>query len=243
LALSITESFVGISYASTPKQSGSGKGQFRNRFEIFDSYDSQDAVHKIDPIPYMPAGVRRSLLCRKDETNRLADQIYGISMDVKASGFLVSWPLTAHGKMGGECGKVLHVLDALAERVNGPVISPHRPLSLWDLDSERRNTLVCNAEKVRRNPLKSWLLSEKMAKKVLERKQQDALYGLPKVANKDESDIASMVLQEFIDLNWKPMRSQLPRKEAEAQMIRNCHLNASFDKIDDLQDAQLRLLM
>jgi hypothetical protein len=255
LALNITDSSIGVSYASIPK-SDDGRIQHNDRHRsIFESYQILNEVQRINPIQYMPSNARRSQICRRDETLRLTDELYDVSMDVKASGFLVSWPITTSGKIGKDCGKVLHVLDALVERLNGPAMSPHRPCSLWDFDRSRRDNLLCRnkadmfAKQRKTSPITktSCLVSEKMAQKLLGRQQRELLEA--KAATRqlekegDESDLAAFVLQEFINLNWKPLQSQLTRRDAEAQLVRNRRLNDTFAQIDEPDKAQLQLLM
>lgn len=250
LALNITDSQVGVAYATIPR-SDDGRiphGKWERQQSIFESYKVVNQVQRISPIGYMPTNVKRSEICRRVETLRLADDIYELSMDVKAAGVLVAWPLGASGRMGKDCGKILHVLDAIVERPNGATVGPHRPCCLWDF-SWKQDGVAFSADpgrtkKKRKLPGANCLVDDKMAKKLIGRSHQDGIGGAPPIKQvKDESDVAASILQEFIHLNWKPSQSQLPRRDAEARMVRNRRLNDTFSIIDEPDRAQLRLLI
>lgn len=240
LSLNITDSRIGVAYASTPDMALGGSSGNDDRW----SNASSDEVHRIEPLNYMPCSSLKQPINRRKETMRIANELYEIAMDVKAAGFFIAWPVTPQGRLGADCGKVLHVLDALAERPGGPLVTMHKPCCLWNINS--------NPSKgppkalARKSPKKNWLVPEKMARKLVEKERQEAFEAkaAAEAARRgDESEVASLLLQDFIDLNWRPLNSQLHRKEAEECLLSNRRLNDSFSKIDDHNEAQLGLLM
>lgn len=97
------------------------------------SIEGRHVIETLEPIPYMP--IDRSVMSKaifQTRKEKIRSQIGKISKDYKVSGYIVGWPLEPSGRPGAACGRVLHILDFLADKREGRVISPGRPLTLWD---------------------------------------------------------------------------------------------------------------
>jgi len=262
MALSITDSNIGMAYASTPRETMVCTSDFdfysTNRPSA--SHQNSDrSIHTLEPIQYMkhayrndypldpPLGIKGR---RKRETRRIAEELRQVVDDVRASAFLVTWPLnTISGKPGRDCGTVLHVLDAMT----GTIIRQSKPCMLWDCDRDQQTSLVCSDRETKSglNPLKCWLSNEQTLKRNLKllEKQQEGQHLQINRDNKnarDESDVARVALKDFLDLNW-PICTEngtiYPTKDALELLGRNHMLNGSFETIENPQEAQMRLLM
>jgi len=255
LALSITDSKIGMAFARTPSETLQSHAYFDDYgfYSTTPSSSTENTVHTLDPIHYMPS--HKDILPRtnrKRETTRVAQELQSVCSDIRASAFLVTWPLSPmSGKPGRECGKVLHVLDAMTERET-PIITKNKPCMLWDLNREERISVVCtkHEQKTMFNPLKSWLLTEKILRKNLKLQKQNEELSLTKTAIKNNSryvsEMAHTALQEFIDLNWPVCSAQgTPQQpnDAEEILVRNQLLNGSFLHMEDPQETQMRLLI
>ena len=63
------------------------------------------------------------------------ERFESIIEDYKVCGIVVSWPLQHDtGRMGAACGRVMYALEGIMEKTaeTGSVLSPSRPLCLWD---------------------------------------------------------------------------------------------------------------
>lgn len=68
--------------------------------------------------------------------SKCLDRFQSIIEDYNVCGIVVSWPLQNDtGRMGAACGRVLYALEELMDKSGGmesTVMSPNRPLCLWD---------------------------------------------------------------------------------------------------------------
>lgn len=263
MALTITDSKIGMAYTVTPRQANVSASDYDFYVTNTTSHSSSTpdrTIHNLVPIPYMrnnsskidsacsvSAGIRSR---RKRETMRVVEEIKKVVDTVRASAFIVTWPLnTLSGKPGRDCGLVLHVLDALT----GPIISKGKPCMLWDYNKEERLGLVCPnfGEKAKPNPLSNWLLTENILRKNLKlmQIQQNEVPDSSLISHRkdsEESELAHVALQDFMDLNWPVSEDSLSlhhTKKKEEVLGRNQMLNGSFQTMEDPQQAQLRLLM
>ena len=63
------------------------------------------------------------------------DRLSKIVQDHKVCGMVVAWPLQSDtGKVGAACGRVLYTLERVLEKDQQQVLTPSRPLCLWDSD-------------------------------------------------------------------------------------------------------------
>jgi len=62
----------------------------------------------------------------------VAEELQDIMNDWKVCGVVVNWPVQKEGWCGAPCGKVLYTLDQLASSSQQNVLSPNRPICLWD---------------------------------------------------------------------------------------------------------------
>lgn len=67
---------------------------------------------------------------------KCVERFQKVIADYKVCGIVVSWPLQHEtGRMGAACGRVLYALEEIIDKSGGPehnVLSPSRPLCLWD---------------------------------------------------------------------------------------------------------------
>lgn len=61
---------------------------------------------------------------------KVLQELQDICQKNKVCGIVVAWPIQKEGRMGHDCGKVLHTLDSLASY--SQVLTPNRPFCLWD---------------------------------------------------------------------------------------------------------------
>jgi len=83
------------------------------------------AIFQYVPIDYREGKNRNK---NKDFILREVDRIIENN---QVCAFVVSWPVKPNGKVGKSCGRVLHVLDHLANNTK-PLLSQNRPFSLWE---------------------------------------------------------------------------------------------------------------
>lgn len=60
----------------------------------------------------------------------IAEELATIVRDFQVCGMVISWPLQKEGRCGAQCGRVLNVLDQLAQ--NKKILNENRPVCLWD---------------------------------------------------------------------------------------------------------------
>ena len=130
MALTICDEMIGIAIAKHPPP-------------------KRKRVQSLDPIPYISSkkmhratktctgheeqdGHHSSLVLRVDENERVALELGELVKQHNVCGFVVGWPLHPDGRPGGQCGKVLHLLDHIAEH-SDPILYLGRPFSLMDL--------------------------------------------------------------------------------------------------------------
>ena len=110
---------------------------------------------------------------------------------------VVNWPVH-NGRMGEDCGKVLHVLDAVIDRSNS-VVSKKRPFTLWGSNANGSFASF---------PADSWGRSVEFARapaytpgmryssKSALRQEQESSYA-------DPSLVAASVLDEWVEKHWQ----------------------------------------
>uniref|UniRef100_A0A7S1Z7E5 YqgF/RNase H-like domain-containing protein n=1 Tax=Trieres chinensis TaxID=1514140 RepID=A0A7S1Z7E5_TRICV len=187
MCLDINDERVGVALASHPSPN--------------------NAVHKLDSIPYMAVKAKKlAPIKRYDENDRVGFELEQIVREHRIGAFVVGWPLQPDGRPGGPCGKVLHLLDQLAERRN-PFLSKARPFALWDERDIPRDlleeNLIRNAQdtEVDRWGRSSafWKTpSHEMGNYVY--RSGDQFYH----KSTNDSEAAGMVLKHFMDSHWAP---------------------------------------
>jgi hypothetical protein len=94
---------------------------------------AQRIIHDIPSIPYMPKeqkNISKAMFNTRKESIKF--ELSEITKDYDVTGFVVGYPLEETGHPGGRCGRVLHLLDYLADANNGQIINRSRPFTLWD---------------------------------------------------------------------------------------------------------------
>lgn len=107
----------------------------------------EQRIHVIEPISYnMPTttnsanniatihnnngSISRTMFSTRKE--KVKQDIELVLKEFGVVGFVVGWPLEPSGLPGASCGRVLHLLDYLADARSGRLISKSRPMTLWD---------------------------------------------------------------------------------------------------------------
>lgn len=79
----------------------------------------------LKPIPFKANHIAVDKAC--------IDRLSKLVQDHKVCGMVVAWPLQSDtGKMGAACGRVLYTLERMLEKNDQQVLTPSRPLCLWD---------------------------------------------------------------------------------------------------------------
>lgn len=87
-------------------------------------------VHKLNPLSYTKAK-NNTVKTRQELKETVYDKLDEIVKENNIGGIVVAWPTLSGGRAGGSCGKVLHLLDYIADH-NGSLLSKNRPFTLWD---------------------------------------------------------------------------------------------------------------
>ncbi|KAL9190623.1 hypothetical protein ACHAXT_000329 [Thalassiosira profunda] len=111
----------------------------------------------------------------------------------RVAAFIVNWPVH-EGRMGGECGKVLQVLDSVIDQSNS-VVTKKRPFALW-----------CHGENASRasSPIDEWGRSKAFAR------APEYVPGMNFRSKSDDrhqpensSIVAANVLDEWVKNHWE----------------------------------------
>uniref|UniRef100_A0A6U0IGH0 Holliday junction resolvase n=1 Tax=Minutocellus polymorphus TaxID=265543 RepID=A0A6U0IGH0_9STRA len=165
-------------------------------------------VTAIEPIPYVTNDKRAYYNTRRyDDNERVAMTLDQLAKKHKISGFVVGWPLQPDGRPGGPCGKVLHLLDYLAEHPS-PILYKHRPFALWDLRDIPFNAVEdhlvrchnheCDVDKWGRAKVFSRTPSQSVGSYLY--RSSDQFYH----SNTNDSKAATLMLKHYMDSHWEP---------------------------------------
>jgi len=189
-------------------------------------------VHELDPIPYMTR--MHPSARRRDENDRIGIELEKLVRGRKVNAFVVGWPLQPDGRPGALCGKVLHVLDFLAER-RGPILTKGRPFALWDIRDIPRNRmeegLINDSQKF--SSVDRWGRSSLFCKTPA----HDACGYVYKSGSQfchqstDDSTAAALILKHFMDTNWKPQDTQTAMHFNESGD--DCEFEHAVDQYDN----------
>lgn len=94
-------------------------------------------VHKLNPLSYHKAA--DTVKNRQQLKETVYDKLDEIVQDNNVGGIVVAWPTVSGGRAGGSCGKVLHLLDYIADH-NGSLLSKNRPFTLWDTHNVHKDS-------------------------------------------------------------------------------------------------------
>ena len=188
MGLDITDDRIGVSIAQHPSPT--------NR------------VTAIEPIPYVSNNKRAYYNTRRlDDNERVALELERLARKHRISGFVVGWPLQPDGRPGGPCGKVLHLLDYLAEHPN-PILYQHRPFALWDLrdipfNAVEDHLVRCHnhesdVDKWGRAKVFSRTPSQSVGSYLY--RSSDQFYH----PNTNDSTAAALMLKHYMDSHWEP---------------------------------------
>lgn len=175
----------------------------RDRIGIALTDAIEKKILKLDAIPYL-INCKQGL---KEQNVRVGKEIEKILKNYDICGFLVGWPLEPSGSPGASCGRVLHLLDYLAEKDR--MVSRTRPLALWD-----ERIFTHNQFEELRMPTDSWGRSSRYSRELEMITGQDSGYYkcassfLEHPASTDSTS-ASLILQQFLENNWKGNKSEV----------------------------------
>lgn len=94
-------------------------------------------VHKLNPLSYHKAA--DAVKNRQQLKETVYDKLNEIVQDNNVGGIVVAWPTVSGGRAGGSCGKVLHLLDYIADH-NRSLLSKNRPFTLWDTHNVHKDS-------------------------------------------------------------------------------------------------------
>lgn len=116
MALDITRKSIGMAVATHP-----------------DQHAEAVALRPISLVQQQHQGAPSSLHKGKKNhvSKELISELEAVVRRHRVCAFVVNWP-THEGRMGEQCGKVLHVLDSVIDQSNS-VVTRKRPFTLWSL--------------------------------------------------------------------------------------------------------------
>jgi len=180
-----------------------GISDSRISLAVTDNPSPGGEVHTLNPLQYRNAPGKPFKL-----RSELKESVYGelneIVREKNIGGIVVAWPTVSDGRAGGSCGKVLHLLDYIAEH-NGSLLSASRPFTLWETRKCFKNTLSHDGSTMDRDATPdqwgrsvvfSRLPKDKSTPQVFS-SSSDQKYQF---VDKDSS--AERILESFIDSNW-----------------------------------------
>jgi len=167
---------------------------------LTDTIVTEKNIQKLDPIPYLTTSCDHGL---KEQNRRVGEEFERIMKKYDICGFVVGWPLEPSGSPGASCGRVLHLLDFLAEKKNR-ILSQGRPMALWD-----ERIFTHNQFQEVQMPTDSWGRSARYCQQYSQETSQGpagdfrfASKFLEHPVSKDSTS-ASLILKQFLDTHWK----------------------------------------
>mmetsp|Transcript_18600 Transcript_18600/g.37325 ORF Transcript_18600/g.37325 Transcript_18600/m.37325 type:complete len:254 (-) Transcript_18600:70-831(-) len=201
-------------------------------------------VQSLEPIPYISSkktlykrktsigheeqdGPHSPLVLRVDENERVALEIGELVKQHNVCGFVVGWPLHPEGRPGGQCGKVLHLLDHIAEHSDS-IIYLGRPFALMDLrdvpfnDTNQKMNSIMKSDFDEAQQIDEWgrcaiygqTPSESMGSHVFRPGEQ--LY-YPSIADNDSRACATMLRQYMQRYCWEESEEHDTSKSANVE--------------------------
>lgn len=217
LSLDITCNRIGIAIAEHPDQTTCESRALRP-ISFLPPQDYRDTT------PPPPVSSSSSSLHNKKnqvDIDAVTQQLESIVRTHRVCAFIVNWPIH-EGRMGGDCGKVLQVLDSVIERSNS-VVTRKRPFTLW-----------CNHEKVSSYDSSSLSIDEwgrsasfarapayypgmRYSSKTSSDDQiEETVYNDDDDTSFDASRIAANLLDEWVNNHW-----DINKRDGRAMSVKN----------------------
>jgi RNase H-fold protein (predicted Holliday junction resolvase) len=195
----------------------------------------------LDPIVLCQPGTQTTLISkeRKQAKKQILSQLHEIAEESNACGFVVSWPVESSGSPGAQCGRVLHVLDFLAENHvgTGRKLFSGRPIALWD------NRIFKHSQfDEKDHPLDNWGRSSLFCSQSLPRPIEGETNEYTHVSTlnidrptSDDSTAAKNVLEHFILNHWDV--------RTEERSFRHVEENDVCEEIDDYEEMRIESML
>jgi len=181
---------------------------------------TENTVYHLNAIPY-----RTSPRTLTEVNTKISQTIQEFTKSKKIDGFLVNWPLESDGRFGKPCGKILHLLDFLADQ---KLISKKIPFTLWD----GRDVLATShgTRIIKQNPPDEWgrsiTFALKPPKTLTEYKHSENVSN--STTSEDSSD-AAVLLEDYINCHFDNDSIE------KAQHGKVSHVAAAFRKAINYQ--------
>mmetsp|Transcript_6688 Transcript_6688/g.14630 ORF Transcript_6688/g.14630 Transcript_6688/m.14630 type:complete len:256 (+) Transcript_6688:67-834(+) len=185
-------------------------------------------VDTLDSIPYVSNSKKAYYTThRADDNKRVTKELADLVKEHRICGFVVGWPLQPDGRPGGPCGKVLHLLDHLANQYPDPLMHKNRPFALWDIRDIPFNTLEDKLINSRNHEseVDRWGRNEVFARtpsqcvgSYLYRSGEQFYHP-----NTNDSTASALMLKHYMDSHWEP------EDEEEAVHFNETDASAQFD--------------
>lgn len=128
-------------------------------------------------------------------SKELVSQLESVVRQNRVCAFVVNWP-THEGRMGEQCGKVLHVLDSVMHQSNS-VVTNKRPFTLW-CNYANASFETC--------PPDEWGRSTDFAQappEYVEGMSYSSKTAINQESSKDSSIVAANLLDEWVKNHWE----------------------------------------
>lgn len=198
-------------------------------------------VQPLDALPYVSNNKKAYYTThRSDDNERIANTLRDLVKQHRICGFVVGWPLQPDGRPGGPCGKVLHLLDYLAENSASPILNKNRPFALWDIRDIPFNAVEdklinsrnheSEVDRFGRNKVFSRVPSQSVGSYLYRSGEQ---FYHP---NTQDSNACQLMLKHYMDSHWEP--------EDEEEMLHFNDFNSGVQfnhSVDTYKDDDLYL--
>jgi RNase H-fold protein (predicted Holliday junction resolvase) len=135
------------------------------------------------------------------------DHLSKIVQDHKVCGMVVAWPLQSDtGKMGAACGRVLYTLERMLEKNDQQVLTPSRPLCLWDSDHRI-------PDKSAEDDFGRCALYSKTSNQTEHRATKEQYF-------QDEQVVAAQVWDDFCKVHWPELYYKADVHDGEMEEIK-----------------------
>ncbi len=127
MALDITRKSIGMAVATHPDQHAEAVAL--RPISLVQQQQQHPQHHHGEGAPSSSSSLHKG---KKNHVSKeLISELEAVVRRHRVCAFVVNWP-THEGRMGEQCGKVLHVLDSVIDQSNS-VVTRKRPFTLWSL--------------------------------------------------------------------------------------------------------------
>jgi hypothetical protein len=158
-------------------------------------------VHRLDSLKYTKTS-GKSLKLHSDLKETVYGKLQEIVRNNNIGGIVVAWPTVSDGRPGGSCGKVLHLLDYIAEH-NGSLLSKSRPFTLWETRKCCNDTFSDDSTMNKDAIPDEWGRSVAFSRLPEDQSTPRTFSSSDQYNHQiNKESTAEMILESFIDSNW-----------------------------------------